>query len=54
MWALERWEQAGGVLPLYTRDASFDSQGRDRVHRQLRERGDEVVAGEVGDVLGGG
>ena len=54
VWALERWEQAGSVLPLYTRDASFDSQGLDRVHRRLRERGDEGVAEEVGEVLGGG
>ena len=53
VWALERWEQASGVLPLYTRDAGFEAQGLDRVHRRLRERGDEGVAEEVREVLEG-
>ncbi|MDP8943350.1 MAG: hypothetical protein M3N16_04435 [Actinomycetota bacterium] len=53
VWALERWEQARSVLPLYVRDASFEPQALDRVHRRLRERGDEGVAEEVREVLGG-
>ena len=54
VWALERWEQARSVLPLYTRDARFEAQPFDRVHRRLRERGDDGVAAEVAEVVGGG
>ena len=53
VWALERWEQARSVLPLYTRDETFESQRLDRVHRRLRERGDEGVAEQVQQVLAG-
>ncbi len=54
VWALERWKRARSVLSLYTRDASFASEGVDRIHRRLRERGDQGVAEDVREILGGG
>ncbi len=53
VWALERWKQAQSVLRLYTRDARFESQGLDRIHRRLRDRGDDGIAEQVLEVLGG-
>ena len=54
VWALERWQQARSVLRLYTRDPDFEPQGVDQTHRRLRERGDDAVAEQVQEVLGGG
>ena len=54
VWALERWEQARSVIALYTRDAGFEPEAIDRIHRRLREGGDDAVAEAVEEVVGGG
>lgn len=51
VWALERWERARSLLRLYTRDRSFAPETLDRIHRELRERGDDAVAEDVRELV---
>ena len=52
VWARERWEDARGLLGLYTRDDGFGTRSAQDFHSGLTDRGADAVAEEAKRVLG--